>query len=733
MLRANGLSGYIQNNNLKSGFLIFGFLVSVQLMMAAIYCWIVLYSFPPLEFTEFMEHLSDYMVSGFIPVLTASLVWVGIAFTQFKNIVRNFTGLHGTERRQEMRLYNIVENLSISVGLSTPKIEIAESKGLNAFAMGLSPKTSTIGVTRGLLNTLDDKELEAVIAHELTHIRAYDVRLVTLATIFCGIIFSVTWIITYGVREFFRQITAEPQKYMLRLALLTCICIGLFYIYMPFGILLSLLFISLALVTGLGLRMGISQTREFVADAGAIELTKNPEALISALLKIEGRSLIDNGDVMLRSMMISAPSSGLGATHPAIEDRIDAIVAYAAQSLRGLKLVPASERLIPYTDENGLAAGFSITKMKYPSWISKPIIVLPSLLTGGLVYLITQNSVADFLFSIPNWPSDAWHWIVTPTITRYDHNHPIPDQGGISLEGFGGLSGYFLWVVIAAPLAVVVKKLIDTGYIRNDEYARSVSDKLSKSVEHDWEGDDGTPNIGINIAATDKHLTPQLGQRAMFGTGASQAQITDSIRASYRATLDRSPHRNASGLKALTSMIPSRLMLAPLALVVSVAPLIMMSKFGGGDFEYIAPANDKFDVGSDVQSFLLSSVKDHRQDVGEAIQKAAYKCAYDLSPDTPAGKAFGAHWSKVYGGVAYITTFGGDHFPTEEEMFASFIQHEGNGNPVSPADADNIEGNNQFYANFWDKGLSGTSVRNECVFQGAYTIMHGNIPLKGSL
>jgi heat shock protein HtpX len=731
MLRANGLSGYIQNNNLKSGFLIFGFLVSVQLMMAAIYCWVVLYSYPPLGFTEFFEHLSDHMVAGFLPVLTASLVWVGIAFTQFKSILRKFTGLHGTERRQEMRLYNIVENLSISVGLSTPKIEIAESNGLNAFAMGLTPETSTIGVTRGLLNTLSDKELEAVIAHELTHIRAYDVRLVTLATIFCGIIFSVTWLITYGIREFFRQISAEPQKYMLGLVLLTCVCVGLFYIYMPFGILLSLLFISLALLTGLGLRMVISQTREFVADAGAIEMTKNPEALISALLKIEGRSLIDNGDVMLRSMMISAPSSGLGATHPAIEDRIDAIVAYAAQSLRGLQLAPASQRLIPYTDENGMAAGFSITKMKYPSWISKPIIVLPSLLTGGLVYLISQNSVVDFLFSIPNWPSDAWSWITTVNITRYDHDHPLPDQGGISLEGFGGLSGYFLWVVIAAPLAVVVKKLIDSGYIRNDDYARGVSDKLSKSAESGWEEEGGTPNLSINIS--NQSSPQQFGQRAMFGAGASQAEITDSIRASYRATLDQSPHRNASGLKAITSMIPSRLMLAPLSLLVIIAPQIMMSKFGGGGFAYIAPANDKFDVGSEVQNFLLSNVKDHRQDVGEAIQKAAYKCAYDLSPDTPAGRAFGAHWSKVYGGVAYITTFGGDHFPTEEEMFASFIQHEGNGNPVSPADADNIEGNNQFYANFWDKGLSGTSVRNECVFQGAYTILHSTLPLKGSL
>jgi heat shock protein HtpX len=733
MLKANGLYGYIQNNNLKSGLLFIGFLVSVQLMMAAIYCWIVLYSFPLRGFIDFLDHLSDFMVSGFLPVLAASSVWVAIAFSQFKNIVRNFTGLHETERRQELRLYNIVENLSISVGISTPKIEIAESPGLNAFAMGLSPETSTIGVTRGLLNTLDDQELEAVIAHELTHINAYDVRLVTLATIFCGIIFSVTWIFTYGIREFSRQIAAEPQKYMLGAALLACVSAGLFYIYTPYGILLSLVFISLSLLTGLGLRMLISQTREFVADAGAVELTKNPEALISALLKIEGRSLIDNGDVMMRSMMISAPSNGLNATHPAIEDRIDAIVSYAAQSLRGLKLAPASQRIIPYTDENGLAAGFSIAQMKYPSWISRPIIVFPSLIVGGLVYLVTQNSVADFLFSIPNWPSDVWNWIATPNFTRYDHDHPAPDQGGIGLDGFGGIAGYFLWVVIATPLAVLVKKLIDTGYIKNDGYAQSVSDKLSKSAETGWEKHDGTPNTRINFGASGNPSTPQFGQRTMFGAGASQTAISDSIRANYRETLNQSPHRNASGLKAITSMIPSRVMLAPLALVVFIAPQIMMSKFGGGGFVSVSPANDKFNVASDVQKFLLASVKAHRNDVSEAIKTAAYKCAYDLAPNTQAGRGFGAHWSNVYSGVAYIGTFGGNHFPTEEEIFATFLQHQGKGNPVTPADADSMEGKDQFYENYWDKGLVGTSVRNECVFQGAYTIMNGTPPLKKSL
>jgi heat shock protein HtpX len=734
MLKANGLYGYIQNNNLKSWLLFLGFLVSVQLMMAAIYCWVVIYAFPPLGFIEFLKHLSDHMISGFLPVLAASLVWVAIAFYQFKNIVRSFTGLHGTERRQEIRLYNIVENLSISVGLSTPKIEIAESHGLNAFAMGLSPETSTIGVTRGLLNTLDDKELEAVIAHELTHINAYDVRLVTLATIFCGIVFSVTWIFTYGIREFSRQIAADPQKYMLGLALLACVLAGLFYIYTPYGILLSLIFISLALLTGLGLRMLISQTREFVADAGAIELTKNPEALISALLKIEGRSLIDNGDVMLRSMMISAPSNGLNATHPAIEDRIDAIVSYAAQSLRGLKLAPASQRLIPYTDENGLAAGFSITKMKYPAWISKPIIVFPSLLTGALVYLVTQNSLGNFLLSIPNWPSDIWQWIATPNITRYDHDHPAPAPGAFSLEGFGGLSGYFLWVVIAAPLAVVIKKLINSGYIRNDDYARSVSDKLAKTEERGWDDDRGAPNMAMNVTAGNSPPNvQQFGQRPMFGASINQTEISDSLRASYRATLNQAPNRNATGLKAITSLIPSRIMLAPLSLLVIVAPQIMMSKFGGGAFVDVAPANDKFNVGSNVQQFLLSNVITHRNDVSEAIKTAAYKCAYDLAPNTPAGRAFGAHWSNVYSGVAYIGTFGGNHFPTEEEIFATFIQHEGKGNPVTPADVDNLDGKDQFYQNYWDKGLVGTSVRNECVFQGAYTLMQGNPALKGSL
>ena len=172
MLRSNGLYSYIQNNNIKSIFMLLGFLAIVKLMMAAVLCLLLIHFGGAQSFDAFLTSLLNFLATTCLPVLGASLVWVALAFTQFKRIIREATSLHPTTRRDEPRIYNIVENLCISVGFPTPTIEISESPALNAFAMGLSPASSTIGVTRGLLNSLNDQELEAVIAHEITHIRA---------------------------------------------------------------------------------------------------------------------------------------------------------------------------------------------------------------------------------------------------------------------------------------------------------------------------------------------------------------------------------------------------------------------------------------------------------------------------------------------------------------------------------------------------------------------------------
>ena len=512
MLNSRGLYGYIQNNNLRSVGLLFGFLIAVQMMMAAVYCWIALYVQGAGEFDLFLKSVAHYMVAGFLPVIVASLVWVALAFTQFMRIMRDATGLHSTNRCTEPRLYNIVENLSISVGLPTPRIEISESQALNAFAMGLSPTSSTIGVTRGLLNGLNDKELETVIAHELTHIRAHDVRLLTLATILCGIIFSVGWFFTYRTREMWRMAKAKPLQFILP-GLILCVC-GTVILdgHKVCALLLSVFFIFMALLCGLGLRMAISQTREFVADAGALELTKNPEALISALLKIEGRSLIDNGDVMLRSMMISAPSRGLSATHPTIENRIDAIVAYAAQNLKGLRLAPATARFIPHSNDQGFNADFSISHMKYPAWISKPIIVMPSLATGAILFLLSHYGltwILSMLSQTPHAVLSIYNVDIHSNGNDLRGTFSSADQGHSLWEEFGSrdIKIMFLEMLPGIPLIIAARYLVKSGIGKNSNFIRQLAGLPSMEMASDWE-DQATPQqMKIDIA--DRFVSPR--------------------------------------------------------------------------------------------------------------------------------------------------------------------------------------------------------------------------------
>jgi heat shock protein HtpX len=505
VLNSRGLYGYIQNNNLRSVGLLFGFLIAVQMMMAAVYCWIALYVQGADNFGLFLQTGADYMASGFLPVIATSLVWVTLAFTQFTRIMRDSTGLHFTSRSTEPRLYNIVENLSISVGLPTPKIEISESPALNAFAMGLSPNSSTIGVTRGLLNGLNDEELETVIAHELTHIRAHDVRLLTLATILCGIIFSAGWFFTYRMREMWRMAKAKPIQFIFPGFLLIICGVTLLGSYRGYALMISAIFVFMSLLCGLGLRMAISQTREFVADAGALELTKNPEALISALLKIEGRSLIDNGDVMLRSMMISAPSSGLSATHPKIEIRIDAIVEYAAQNLKGLKLAPAAARFIPRNDDQEFKAGFSISHMKYPAWISKPIIVMPSLATGGILFLLSHYGLTWMLSMLSQTPDvvlSVYNVDIHANGNDLRGTFSSTDQGHSFWEEFGprDIKIMLLEMLPGIPLIIGARYLIKSGIGKDNKLIRQLAGLPSKEMASDWDDDTNPQQMKINIA-----------------------------------------------------------------------------------------------------------------------------------------------------------------------------------------------------------------------------------------
>jgi len=218
------------------------------------------------------------------------------------------------ERRAEPELYNLLENLAISRGMKTPTLRIIESPSLNAYASGLHEGNYSVTVTRGLMQTLSRDEMECVLAHELTHVINKDVRTMVIASIFAGII-SVIAELVFRSLFYMRGGRSRDNKNAMPLILI--------------GLAIGVIGFGLATV----IRMTLSRTREYVADAGAVELTKNPDAMISALRKVSGQSKIEAPDE-LRGMFLDntadkADFAGLFATHPPIEKRIAALVKFA--------------------------------------------------------------------------------------------------------------------------------------------------------------------------------------------------------------------------------------------------------------------------------------------------------------------------------------------------------------------------------------------------------------------
>ncbi len=123
------------------------------------------------------------------PIATlGTAAWIVIAYFFNQSLIDAVTGGQEVTRKEQPRLYNILENLCISRGITMPKLKVTDDSALNAFASGLNEKQYSITVTSGLLDHLDDKEIEAVLGHELTHIRNGDVRMLVIAVIIAGVI-----------------------------------------------------------------------------------------------------------------------------------------------------------------------------------------------------------------------------------------------------------------------------------------------------------------------------------------------------------------------------------------------------------------------------------------------------------------------------------------------------------------------------------------------------------------
>ena len=226
--------------------------------------------------------------------LSMTGLWFIIAYCTNTSIIRHITHAKPVERKDNLRVYNIVENLCIAGGIEMPQINIVEDSNLNAYASGIDIPSFTITLTTGLIEKLNDAELSAVVGHELTHIKNRDTRLMVVCIVFVGIFAAIQSMSMRMLGALLRGSRRSSSRrnnkggggaiileiMLLLIALIIWSSIGYFFSFMT--------------------RLAISRKREYVADAGAAELCGDPLALASALKKISeapGLADVQRGDV----------------------------------------------------------------------------------------------------------------------------------------------------------------------------------------------------------------------------------------------------------------------------------------------------------------------------------------------------------------------------------------------------------------------------------------------------
>ena len=316
-MAAYGLYSHIQSNRRRSVALLIGLFLLVYLLVYAGALVAEGLSVNADVQTLMQRALSDLISAA--PIATiGTAIWIVIAYFFHQSMIDAMTGGQEVTRREEPRLYNILENLCISRGIPMPKLKVMESDALNAFATGMNPRQYSITVTSGLLRLLDDAEIESVLGHELTHIRNGDVRMMVVAVIIAGAIsFFAELFFRMWFWGGFRGSRSSDGRRGGGAGFAILIAIGL---------------VVLAYLLSFIIRLALSRSREFLADAGSVELTKNPDAMISSLRKIEGRGELPGATSAVMEMCIDNPRQGFGElfdTHPTVESRVAALVKFA--------------------------------------------------------------------------------------------------------------------------------------------------------------------------------------------------------------------------------------------------------------------------------------------------------------------------------------------------------------------------------------------------------------------
>lgn len=322
MLPAFGLYTHIRANRVRSVFLmIMLFLLVYALTYAGALAAVALTRNWGLQ-AMLGQAWRDFLVAA--PFVTiGTLIWTAIGYFFNRQIIDAMIGGHSITRAEEPHLYNMLENLCISRGIRTPRLEILEIDVPNAFATGVNERQYSVTLTRGLIAMLSDEELEAVMAHELTHIRNGDVQMMVIAMVIAGVVAFVSELIFRSLNNTRwnsdRSSSSSDSDGKGKGGAAAAIAI-------------VLLIVAAAWVLSLLIRFALSRTREYLADAGAVELTKNPDAMISALRKISGKSEIPTAPSGIMEMCIDNPREGFAdmfSTHPPIEARVQALMDYA--------------------------------------------------------------------------------------------------------------------------------------------------------------------------------------------------------------------------------------------------------------------------------------------------------------------------------------------------------------------------------------------------------------------
>lgn len=309
---AIGLNTQIWNNNLRSIFLLgtYPLLLAGLVWAVAALTGGIMASGMGVDTAASATAYGNAVVAQYWPtILTVVAVWFMVAYVFQGRMIRALSHARPVTRMEEPALYNLLENLCIAAGMKLPRLEIVESPALNAFASGVDDRSYCVTVTRGLMNSLRPEELEAVLAHELTHIANRDVRLLIVSVIFAGMVGFFAQMVWSFVRfgALARGRNRDGRIVLVLMAVAAVLWVG----YMA------------TMLT----RFALSRRREFMADAGAVQMTKRPEAMMAALMRISGRDRIPAvpDDIAMMCVENSHKFMGLFTTHPPIDVRIKAI------------------------------------------------------------------------------------------------------------------------------------------------------------------------------------------------------------------------------------------------------------------------------------------------------------------------------------------------------------------------------------------------------------------------